>query len=93
MHIDNVIFLSLSKFAYTKFYESPATLCTNQPLSVYHLDEDTVLGIARRCLCGDELPGYMIRNPENPSRNLFLARLHGFSDHTRLISPAARPTI
>ena len=23
MHIDNVIFLSLSKFAYTKFYEGP----------------------------------------------------------------------
>ena len=59
-------------------------LRTNQPHSIYHLDEDDVLSTARRCLCEDGLPGSVIRNPEDPSVNLFLARLRSLSDHSRL---------
>lgn len=59
-------------------------LRTNQPHTIYHLDEDDVLSTARRCLCSDELPGSVIRNPENPAVNLFLTRLRSFSDQPRL---------
>lgn len=57
-------------------------LRTNQPHTVFHLDEDDVLSTARRCLCEDGLPGSVIRNPEDPSVNLFLTRLRSISDHS-----------
>ena len=57
---------------------------TNQTHAMYHLDEDDVLSTARRQLCRDEIPGSIIRNPEDPSVNLFLARLRSISDQTKL---------